>query len=303
MVDLLLKINRKFHKLSDAKTKKLQKPVSGITKVSNLNYHGDDNKGHRLDIFYPEKTKELLPTIIEVHGGGWVYGDKELNEYHAMYLASQGFTVFNINYQLSPEVRLDGQIQDIFKALSWIEEHGKAHHADTSKLFFTGDSAGGHLSLLTALVQTSPKLQEIYKVKPFDLKVSAVAVTCPVALLHNMLNGKDKTIALLRFWMFGKDLLKNPISKYASIDDVLEFGKFPDTMIVTTRGDRQLHKYSVALDKLLSEKKIEHIYKNYESKGNQLKHVFNVLHINYAESKKANEDIASFFKSFLPAGV
>jgi len=299
MVNMLLKINRKFHKQSDDKTKKLQKPVSGITKVSNIKYHGDDIKGHLLDIFFPEKTEGLLPTIIEIHGGGWVYGDKELNEYHAMYLASHGFAVININYQLSPEVRLDGQIQDIFKALKWIEEHGKEYHADTSKLFFTGDSAGGHLSLLTALVQTSEKLQGIYKVKPFGLKILAVAVTCPVALLHNMLNGTDKTISLLRFWMFGKDLMKNPISKYASIDDVLEFGEFPDTMIVTTIGDRQLHKYSVALNQLLNEKMIPHIYKNYESERNPLHHVFNVLHINYAESKKANDDIAGFFKKHI----
>ncbi|MCX5774889.1 MAG: alpha/beta hydrolase [Firmicutes bacterium] len=299
MVNMILKINRKFHKQSDDKNKKLQKPATGITKLSNLNYHGDANRGHLLDIFYPENSEGLLPTIIEIHGGGWVYGDKELNEYHAMYLASHGFAVFNINYQLSPEVRLDGQIQDIFKALSWIEKHGKEHHADTTKLFFTGDSAGGHLSLLAALTQTSPELQKIYQVKPVGLKVSAVAVTCPVALLHNMLNGTDKTIALLRFWMFGKDLLNNPISKYASIDDVLALGVFPETMIVTTIGDQQLHKYSVALDKLLTDKKIDHLYKNYESEGNPIHHVFNVLHINYEESRRANDDIVSFFKKHM----
>ena len=49
-------------------------------------YLQQDDHTELMDIFFPEKAKGMLPVIVDVHGGGWVYGNKELNEYYCMEL-------------------------------------------------------------------------------------------------------------------------------------------------------------------------------------------------------------------------
>jgi len=299
MTNIFLLFNRKTHKKSDAKTKSGQKPILGIIKVADIHYLDDGHPGHLLDIYYPAETPGLLPTIVDIHGGGWVYGAKELNEYQAIYLASRGFAVVNIDYRLCPEVHLDGQVQDVFSAMAWIEDHGAEYHCDITRLFLTGDSAGGHLSLLTAMAQNSEKLQAIYNIKRKGLHIHAVAVTCPVALLHKMVAGKDWPLSFLRLWIFGPRPMKNPIIHFAGVDDIITLGTLPETIIVTTKGDKNFYPYSVALDTLLTEHQVKHVFKTYEPQVNHLDHVFNVLYPNYIESMQANDDIAAFFKSFV----
>ncbi|CAH0121555.1 hypothetical protein PAE9249_04086 [Paenibacillus sp. CECT 9249] len=123
-----------------------QTPTPGVGEDVDLAYLDDGDPMHLLDIYYPAGTKGLLPTIVDIHGGGWMYGDKELNKYYCLYLAAQGFAVANISYRLLPNTDLLGQVQDIFAALHWLEKHGSQHHCDLSRFYICGDSAGGHLT-------------------------------------------------------------------------------------------------------------------------------------------------------------
>lgn len=52
--------------------------------------YGLNPSWNRLDVYRPKDAEGLLPVIVSVHGGGWVYGDKERYQYYCMSLAQQG---------------------------------------------------------------------------------------------------------------------------------------------------------------------------------------------------------------------
>ena len=68
--------------------------------------YGSDEVWQRLDVYRPAEAEgKTLPVIVSVHGGGFVYGDKELYQYYCMNLAQKGFAVVNFTYRLAPEFK------------------------------------------------------------------------------------------------------------------------------------------------------------------------------------------------------
>lgn len=118
-------------------------------------------RGHLLDIYFPHdalvRGSHTTPVYIDIHGGGFVYGYKELNRNFNTHLAACGFAVVSLNYRPAPQATLRGQLEDIQAALRWIREHLSEYPVDASSLFITGDSAGGALALLTLAIESSPK--------------------------------------------------------------------------------------------------------------------------------------------------
>ena len=75
-----------------------------IIRYDNICY-GKDPVWNLLDVYHLKGVRGLCPTIVSVHGGGWVYGDKELYQYYCMNLAQKGFAVVNFTYRLAPEFK------------------------------------------------------------------------------------------------------------------------------------------------------------------------------------------------------
>ena len=63
------------------------------------------------DAYYPAENDGKLPVIIDIHGGGWMYADKDLNIFYNQYLASRGFLVFSVSYRLVPSVAVPDQLR------------------------------------------------------------------------------------------------------------------------------------------------------------------------------------------------
>ncbi len=118
----------------------------------------------KLDAYYPRKDG-TYPIIIFIHGGGWMRGSKDVgtNEKVAMLLATYGYSVFNIDYRLSPSEPLTHNIKgphehptilemvsDVKSAISFTLKNGNQYKGDTDNIFLFGRSAGAHLSLLAA---------------------------------------------------------------------------------------------------------------------------------------------------------
>lgn len=72
-----------------------QNPPQNIELISDIPYIDDGNYYHKLDVMYPNNISEndKLPVIIDIHGGGWMYGDKGLNENYCRALADRGYVV------------------------------------------------------------------------------------------------------------------------------------------------------------------------------------------------------------------
>lgn len=112
-----------------------------------------------------------------------MYGTKRINEYYNMTLAQHGYTVFSINYRLVPECEIDGQLQDCMHALKWIKENAESYGGDLSRLYITGDSAGGFLAAYSALLNNSDELRRAFDTVSPKLDIRAVGLTCPVCYM------------------------------------------------------------------------------------------------------------------------
>lgn len=91
------------------------------------------------------------PVVVYFHGGGWVIGDLKTHDTYCRLLAQQsGATVVSVEYRLAPEAVFPAAQEDCLDATRDIALRA-AEFAGNGKLVLAGDSAGGHLSLMTAL--------------------------------------------------------------------------------------------------------------------------------------------------------
>ena len=111
-------------------------------------------RGHLLDLYLPHdavlRAGHTTPVYIDIHGGGFTYGYKELNRNFNVHLADMGFAVFSLNYRPAPQTDLRGQLADVQAALRWIKAHLADYPVNPNAVFLTGDSAGGALTTAAA---------------------------------------------------------------------------------------------------------------------------------------------------------
>ncbi|MDO4949372.1 MAG: alpha/beta hydrolase [Bacteroidales bacterium] len=100
----------------------------------------------KLDMYYPQGATDF-PTIVWFHGGGLTGGNKSI----PTLLQEQGVAVVAVNYRLSPKATHPAYIEDAAEALAWVYDHIEAFGGNKRKLFVSGHSAGGYLSLILAL--------------------------------------------------------------------------------------------------------------------------------------------------------
>lgn len=100
-----------------------------------------------LDLYQPENIEMLgkIPTIVWVHGGGWISGSKDHARGYFKLLANQGYNVVAVEYQFAPKQMYPEQLKQINKALGFITQHADQYHIDENKLYLAGDSAGANL--------------------------------------------------------------------------------------------------------------------------------------------------------------
>jgi acetyl esterase/lipase len=137
-----------------------------VQTLKDLAYHeGDDADPikHKLDLYVPKDAKDY-PTVVFVHGGAWVFGDKsQLGIYSSIgkSLARQGIAAAVVNYRLSPKVQHPEHVKDVARAFAWTHQNIAKHGGNAEKLFVCGHSAGGHLTALLASDETYLKAHNL----------------------------------------------------------------------------------------------------------------------------------------------
>lgn len=281
----------------------LQTPLTNFYKESDISYSKDGNPLHRLNCYYPEKHdfKTKLSTIIDIHGGGWMYGDKDLNSRYCEYLASNGYAVFAPSYRLFPETDLKGMIQDIFSSLKWLEEFGSERGFDLDNVLLTGDSAGGHLSSMLCCINLSTKLQKFYEVEKVNINIKALVLSHGVNEFHKYLfedkHEKIRALACREYAVMalGKKPKSNPLYSYCGFSQVAEGLNLPPIMIISSRADTEYNYQSDMTYKYLKDTNREVEYILYEE-GCHLSHVFHITHYEWKESKEVNDRMLNFFE-------
>ncbi len=123
----------------------------GVERVADLSY-GPAGRRNMLDVWRPRGATTQRPVLLQIHGGGWVVGSKEVQARPLMmHLAAAGWVCVPITYRLSPRATFPAHLDDCRLALRWVREHIAEYGGDPSRIVVTGGSAGGHLAALVGL--------------------------------------------------------------------------------------------------------------------------------------------------------
>lgn len=130
--------------------------LSGIT-VTEKNIT-QDGQSITINIVKPANSKGTLPVFMFFHGGGWVLGDFPTHKrmVHDLVVASGAAAVF-VNYTPSPEAHYPVAINQAYAATKWVAEHGKEIGIDGSRLAVAGNSVGGNMATVVALMAKDKK--------------------------------------------------------------------------------------------------------------------------------------------------
>lgn len=109
-----------------------------------------------LDIYAPEKVDPSAPTIVWIHGGGFVSGRREDLTNYLKILAGRGFAVVNVDYTIAPEATYPTPVRQVGQALAYLDRHAAKLGINGKAFVVAGDSAGSQVAAQVANVITSP---------------------------------------------------------------------------------------------------------------------------------------------------
>jgi acetyl esterase/lipase len=131
-----------------------------VERVKDIRYAPGAGRRHLLDVWHPKGGVDRAPVLFQIHGGGWMIGDKAQQALPLMlHVAAQGWVCVAANYRLSPRSALPDHLIDCKLALRWIRDHIAEYGGDPDFVVVTGGSAGGHLAALLALTPNDREFQ------------------------------------------------------------------------------------------------------------------------------------------------
>lgn len=167
-------------------------------------YGSANNTPLKLDIWYPRDSQNPTPTLVYMHGGGWIFGSKEGAVYQFLPYLERGWRVVNVEYRMAGNSLAPGSVEDTRCALRWIYRNALQYKFDTSKIVLTGHSAGGHLSLITGMLPDGTTLDNrCYadaKYGDVPIKVAAIVNWYGISDVNDLIQGPNlKNYAVM--WM------------------------------------------------------------------------------------------------------
>ncbi len=218
----------------------------------NINYANDNNNEHTLDVYYRDNG-DLKPILVDIHGGGFISHDKEVDRLFCNYMAQKGFLVFNLNYRLAyPRYTVFDQVVDIDKALCWIIDNIKKYTGNIDEMYICGHSSAGVLAVIEALLCKSDKLAEDYNLTKRNFEYKGIILDC------GLMNFYKNNIAYwgMRKMVFPEKYKNDKRYKGIVFENSNELHKLPKTVLLTNSKD-ELKGMTYYFEKVLSKANVE----------------------------------------------
>lgn len=258
--------------------------------------YGLEGKYQWMDMYFPKGTRGKNPVIVSIHGGGYVYGTKEIYKHYCMFLAQQGFTVINFNYTLAPKKKFPGQLGEINMVMEWLAKNAGRYPIDLDRIFVVGDSAGAQLASHYCAIHTNPEFEALYSFEtPKRCKIRGVALNCGIYTLGGMDESgvpKEEVTGIAKDYL-GTISIRDP--RLQVLDAITE--NFPPAYVMTSDFDF-LKDAAKPMYEHLRSRGVEAEYRFYESKKVELGHVFH-CNMNLEEAKECNRDECRFFREHM----
>ena len=248
-----------FDRGGNAASAALEKHVPDrITEQLNLQYDRTDSDAF-VDVFYPadvDKTDRALLTVIWIHGGGWISGNKDQIANYARILAGRGFTVVGVDYSIAPGSTYPTPLRQVNAALAYLQENAAKLHIDPQRFVLAGDSAGAHIAAQMANIISVPSYAQAVGIAPSikRTQMAGLVLYCGAYKLGEEPGIRIGDFSRVLLWAYSgrKDFGSDPSFATASVIDYVTVD-FPPVFISAGNADPlqpQSLAFSAALGKL-----------------------------------------------------
>lgn len=281
-------LNALFKEGDDKRDAGLPHDIPEVERFDDIAYSSKE-KWNLLDIYLPKKRTGKVPTIINIHGGGWVYGTKETYQFFGLSLAKEGFAFVNFNYQLAPEVEFPGELDDVNRAMHWVGKHSDDYDLDLNNVFIIGDSAGGQMAVQYLTILTNDDFRQKFGYEKPNFSVRAAAINCGASFLNipGTIEGAPQAY-------FTDAILENKIDMLLT-ENYITSAMPP--LFLTTANQDFIRDCTVRLDGFLRAKHIEHEFRSFGTPEDPKGHVFN-YNVKDPIATACNLEILDFFKRY-----
>lgn len=221
----------------------------------NITYKVASNADQKLDVYAKRDRSVPTPTVIYIHGGGWVGGSKESSVLRIAPYLDMGFNVVNVEYRLGRVARAPAAVEDCRCALRWVIRNAESYGIDPKRLVVTGRSAGGHLSLTTGMLAASAGFDAecISAVVP---EVAAVINYYGITDVADLMAGKPNEKSYTVSWLGSQRSRKEIADSVSPIRHVRE--NLPPILTIHGDADRIVpYSHAVELHKRLDATGVE----------------------------------------------
>lgn len=161
---------------------------------ADVTYGNANNTALRLDVWQNLAAKGSVPTLMYIHGGGWLIGDKDGAANLFLPYVERGWNVVNVEYRLGGNSPAPAAVEDARCALRWIYNSAGHYHFDLNRIVVSGHSAGGHLALMVGML---PDGTDLDSECPADaggppLKVAAIVNWYGITDVNDLLGGPNR---------------------------------------------------------------------------------------------------------------
>lgn len=170
-------------------------------------YGYSGNVSLKLDVWQNQDSKNALPTVMYIHGGGWVFGDRTGAVPQLLPYLQKGWNVVNVEYRMAGQAQAPAAVEDVRCALRWVYRNAAKHNFDTGRIIVTGHSAGGHLALMTGMLTDNDGFDANCPAEPSfgekPLKVAAIVNWFGISDVADLLSGADRRTYAIE-WLGGQ---------------------------------------------------------------------------------------------------
>ena len=137
--------------LSNDGTRVQYRPSPHVRVVPGIVFARYEGRSLRLDLYLPIGSKEAVPGVIVIRGGGWMVNDRAEFAHIASALAERGVAAASIEYRTADEAPFPGAVQDVKAAIRWMSANAKLYGISPDMISTLGGSSGAYMALLAGI--------------------------------------------------------------------------------------------------------------------------------------------------------
>lgn len=233
-------------KVMDAVANEKNIDMSQFPKTAlNIPYANTKNLRQTLDIIYPSNGTAPYKTIMVIHGGGWMMGNKQSETIAPIFqVVNQGYAIVSLNYRLSNEVTWPKPLHDAKTAIRFIRANADSFKLDAQTLVVWGVSSGGHIAEMLGATNNNQAYEDL--TMGYDIYSSTVQGIISWYGVSDI-TGLTKTGIPYADKIMGYDVKKNKIQAKDSSPINLVTKDFPPILLVHGTKD-QVVPYQQSVD-------------------------------------------------------